>query len=200
MTVTFEADGSSAALGDRRRRLPRTAAAVATGLILVGALATTLTLRHSDRQYGPVQGGSFGGIYSARNLVSSPDNWSSRLAGGSDTTAQLIASLHNRGSHSVKVTAVETDDVVTDVRWSSYRTEPGGYVSGIETPWQGFPADIPAHGTIRLLITVHRPAYCRTGSDTTGSTYSGYHRVHWSSLLGSHTTTVNDGITNIQLC
>jgi hypothetical protein len=62
---------------------------------------------------------------------------------------------------------------------------------------------IPAHATIRLLITVHRPPYCRTrqrpvmGSD---EFYSGSHRVHWKSLLRSNITTIDDRIAHFRLC
>gem|GEM_PF-6450476 len=153
-----------------------------------------------DSRYGPIQNGSFG-IYS-QDLILQPDGSSHRFAESPAQTAQLVASLRNAGSHSVEITAIDRDDVVSDVRWSVLATVPGGYVSGLDTPWQNFPAEIPAHATIRLLITIHRPAYCQDGVSAANGNdlYSGSHRVHWKSLLGSHLTTIEDQLTSIDLC
>jgi hypothetical protein len=122
--------------------------------------------------------------------------------GSSEASARLLESLYNAGSHAVEVTAIDTDDVVTDVRWSELRTVPGGYISGISTPWREFPADLPAHTTIRLLITIRRPAYCHDSEFAVNGNdlYSGPHRVHWKSLLRSHVTTVDDQVRTIHLC
>jgi hypothetical protein len=80
---------------------------------------------------------------------------------------------------------------------------PGGSLDGQATPWRDFPAFVPAHGTIRLLITIHRPSGCRGRMvPRAGGFYSGYHRVHWESLFASHTTTIDDGMGDygIQVC
>ncbi len=109
--------------------------------------------------------------------------------------------MDNAGSRSVKVTAVETDDVVTRVRWSELSTTPGGPVSGMSTPWRDFPAAVPAHTTIRLLVTIHRPAHCQENQNPLGAVFhSGFYRVHWTSLLGNHITTIGDQGTDIRLC
>lgn len=61
-------------------------------------------------------------------------------------------------------------------------------------PGYAVPAIVPAYGTIRLLITIHRPSNCsaypkyRAVSD---ARYGGDHLVHWESLLHSHTTLVD---------
>jgi hypothetical protein len=202
MSATSDVTSTSAPPGGSPLGRRRTLAAVAA-FILAGALAIAITMRHLDHQYGPIQGGPFGGIYSAQDLVMKSDGPSGRLTGGPDATAQLLSSLDNVGSHSVKVTSIDTDDVVTNVRWSELRTQPGGPVSGISSPWRDFPAVIPANSTIRLLITIHRPMYCRTSDITLGGSdvpYSGSHRVHWKSLLHSHTTVIDDQIIGIQLC
>lgn len=185
----------------RLRRRPARMAAVAV-VILAGALVTIVATRSVDRRYGPIRSGPFGGIYSTQGLFSKPDDFSYRLLGRSDATAQLLASLNNTGSHSVKVTAIDTDDVVTKVRWSELHTAPGGSVSGNSTPWRDLPAVIPARSTIRLLITIRRPANCSADRTEPRSEdlYSGSHRVHWKSLLHTHTTSIDDQITNIRLC
>ncbi|MDQ1536860.1 MAG: hypothetical protein QOE58_1253 [Actinomycetota bacterium] len=201
MSAGVEVTNTSTSPGTARRRRRAVVAAVAV-LILAGALATIITTRQLDRRYGPIRSGPFGGIYSPQNLALKPDGLSYRLAGGPDATGQLLASLDNAGSHSVKVTAIDSDDVVTQVRWSELQTVPGGPVSGLSAPWRDFPAVILAHTTIRLLITIHRPTYCPANQITPDSDnyYSGSHRVHWTSLLHTHITTIDDQIANIQLC
>lgn len=195
---------SNASVPPARSRLKRrrTVVAASAAVLLAGLLATIITVRHLDHEYGPVGSGSFGGIYSAQNLVLEPAGPSGRLVGGPDATTQLLASLANAGSHSVEVTAIDTGEVVTDIRWSELHAVPGGVLSGLDTPWRDFPAVLPAHTAIRLLITIHRPMYCRTSQSTVGTDifYSGSYRVHWKSLLRSHVTAVNDHIATIQLC
>jgi hypothetical protein len=129
------------------------------------------------------------------------DGSSGQLTGGPDATAQLLASLDNAGSHSVKVTSIVTDFVATKIRWSEFHTVPGGSASGISTPWRDFPTVIPAHSTIRLLITIQRPAYCDSRQTSLGTeTYSGSHRMYWRSLLRSHITAFDDQTADIRLC
>ncbi|HEX8079388.1 MAG TPA: hypothetical protein VF557_04190 [Jatrophihabitans sp.] len=200
MSTTFEVTDTSTPSGSARLRRRRTVIAAVAVFMLV-ALAAIITWHHLDGKYGPIRSGPFGGIYSAQNLVMEPDASSPRLTGGPDATAQLLASLDNAGSHSVKVTSIDTDDVVTKVRWSELHTVPGGPVSGSSAPWRDFPAVIPAHTTIRLLITIQRPTYCQENKYQLGAVfYSGSYRVHWKSLLGSHITTIGDQIADIRLC
>jgi hypothetical protein len=198
---TSEVITSSAAPSGFRFRRRATVTAV-VGVLVAVALAAAVMVGYLDGESGPIRAGSFGGIYSVQDLVMSPDGFSSRLAEGPDATAQLMTSLDNAGSRKVEVMAIDTDAVVTDVRWSVLKTVPGGVISGLPTSWQKFPADIPAHTTIRLLISIHRPAYChqsRLAADG-DDLYGGSHRVHWKSLLRSHITTVDDQITGIHLC
>lgn len=169
-------------------------------------MTTTLTLRHLNQQYGPIEAGSFGGIYHSHqpDLVVNIFKSTGHLRARPDAEARLFTSLSNRGEHSVKVTSIDTDDIVTDITWANYRVVPGGSASGIFTPWREFPAIVPANGTIRLLLTIHRPAYCDRPSGTLqpGVFYSGFHVVHWDSLLGSNTTVIDDrlGDYNINVC
>jgi hypothetical protein len=173
-------------------------AAIAAAL-LACALVATISL-YLDGRYGPVEPGSFGGIYSEHSLDPGPDGSSDRLAATAGASAQLLESLTNTGSHQVEVTAIDTDDEVTDIRWSELRTVPGGYLSGIETPWHEFPARIPPHTTIRLLVTIHRPTSCGQLSGSGNRLYSGSHRVHWKSLLYRHITTVDDRVSTVYPC
>lgn len=168
--------------------------AIIAALLIAGGVTTLSILRHLDHQYGPVQAGSSWGPESERGLIFSKDGFSYRLADRPGATARFITLLDNVGGHSVTVTAIDTDDVATDIRWSTFRAVDGGSIFGVAAPWHQFPAVIPAQGTIRLLITVHRPAECGPDSKTGGVsslTYDGIHKVHWESLLHSHVTTVS---------
>lgn len=172
----------------------RTLAVAVTLVFLAGGLATVGTLRHLDGQYGPIQGGSFGGMYSDRGFVVSTDGFSYHLSAAPSASALMIASLDNPGAHSVKVTSIDTGDMVSNIRWSAYRFVAGGSNTGVETPWRAFPASVPAHGTIRLLITIHHPSNCSAYPKFQGvsdASYGGHHVVHWESLLHRHATLVD---------
>jgi hypothetical protein len=195
-------------LQPRLRRRHIVAALVAVALV-GGGLATFLELRHLDHRYGPVQQGFFGGLYSDTNFVFSKDGFSYSLSDTPGAAAQLISTLSNLGDHSVKVTSIDTDRVVSSIRWSSYRFGTDQNVEGVDTPWRPFPAIVPAHGTIRLLITIQHPGNCGSyppgepsQSSNIGQYYSGLHTVHWDSLLHSHSTVIDDGIEerNIRVC
>jgi len=176
------------AKGTRRRRRSIFLAVVLL-VLLSGGLATGLTLRHLDRQYGPLQPGTFYGPYRDKGFdFHEKDGVRFRLQAAPDATGQLIAAVHNDGAHSVKITSIETDSATSKIQWSRYRVVSGGYVSGVDTPWRAFPAVVPAHGTIRLLVTIHHPSYCRQYADVREATYDAAHWVHWESLLHSHRT------------
>jgi hypothetical protein len=199
MTTTAE-DAPRAVERSKRRIIVAGLAAT----LIVGCLVTVGTLRHLDHQYGPPQSGAFGGVYSDRGFVFGKDGTSYRLADPPGATAELIGSIDDRGAHSVRITSVDRGGAVGDVRWSVYRLRNGGAISGEPTPWHGFPAVVPAHGTIRLLITIHHPDNCAadpTNHDASLGTYDGGLTVHWESLLHSHTSRVYavDG-ENIRVC
>ena len=189
---------SAARSAFRRKRI------VVVILVLALGLAVGITLLHLDDRYGPISTGAFGGPYASRNLIVSPDGSSVRLASAPGATADLLESVENTGAHSVTITSIDTDGIVTAIRWSTYRMVPGGYVSGVETPWHSFPAVIPAHGTLRLLVTIHRSnAYCQaTQPGTLTAYYTGQHLVHWESLLRSHASTIGGDLDGrmIQIC
>ena len=174
----------------------RRSAVLAAVVVVVAGLVAFLALRSVDHRYGPIEAGNFGGLYSQRNFVADADGSSYRLASAPGVSGQLMASVSNAGAHSVEITSIDTDDVVSGIRWSSYRMVPGGYVSGVSTPWRAFPATVPAHGVIRLLITIHHPANCSSYEPGTAN-YSGLHTVHWKSLLRSHSTVIDDGLEDI---
>jgi hypothetical protein len=199
MNVTVGVTDNPAPSATRRSGRRRAVVAAIVAALLACALAASITM-YLDRRYGPIEPGSFGGVYSEQNLVPSPDDSSYRLAASTGASAELLESLTNTGAHQVEVTAIDTDDVVTDIRWSELRTVPGGYLSGISTPWQKFPARIPAHTTIRLLGTIHRPTYCSQIEAGSTDSYGGFHRVHWKSLLRRHVTTVEDQVREVHVC
>lgn len=170
-------------------------------VVVTLAVASGVVLRYLDGRYGPVERGHFSGPLSDHGLVWSKDESSYRLASAPGTTATFIASLDNSGSHSVEIASIEPPSEVSDVRWSVYRFVPGGYVSGVNTRWRSFPATVPAHGTIRLVLTVHRPA-CTANSQGSGgaAAYDGSVRVTWKSLLGTHATSAKVLLRPIPLC
>lgn len=182
---------------------PRRTKAVLAILAVVASLAVAsgVVLRYLDGRYGPVEGGSFSGPLSDHGLVSSKKGFSYRLASTPGTTATFIASLANSGSHSVEITSLEPPSEVSDVRWSVFHLVPGGNVEGVDTPWRSFPATVPAHGTIRLLLTVHRPACTASGPGGGFSvSYDGTVLVHWRSLLHTHATFAKALIRSFRIC
>ena len=171
-----------------RRRI-----AVLAVVVVAAGLVAFFAGRTLDHRYGPIQAGDFAGQYSGRNFVGSTDGYFYHLASTPGVSGQLIASVSNAGAHSVEITSIDTDDVVSAIRWSSYRMVPGGNIEGEDTPWRAFPATVPAHGVVRLLITIHHPANCNSYEPGTAN-YSGLHTVHWDSLLHSHSTEIDDGL------
>jgi hypothetical protein len=168
-------------------------AVAAAVVVLAGGLTTLGVLRHLDHQYGPIQGGSGYGTYSDRGFVSDRNGLSYHLSETPGATARLIAFLDNRGAHSVKITSIENGDMVRQIRWSVYRVVNGGSAFGVATAWHAFPAIVPAHGSIRLLITLQHPSNCSAYPKYRGVrdvTYTGGHLVHWESLLHKHTSLV----------
>ena len=123
------------------------------------------------------------------------------MASAPGTTVQMVALLGDTGSHTVKVSSVDADPVLARVQWSTYRTVPEGSVQGVDTPWRSFPATIPAHGYVRLLLTLRRPASCkafyRLHSD---GAYDGSLQVHWRSLLRAHTDDVEALLDPLTIC
>ncbi len=59
-------------------------------------------------------------------------------------------------------------------------------MDGVHAPWRAFPAVIPAHGTIRLLITTHPNNCSQFPNDE--EQYAADHWVDWESLLHTHRT------------
>lgn len=96
-----------------------------------------------------------------------------------------MAQIENHGSHDVVVTSVDPVAPAVRVQWSDYVFRPGGDSTGQARPWQDFPARSPAHGMIRLLVTIRKPQQCGPGEP-----YQSKVNVHWNSLLGSNTTTI----------
>lgn len=153
------------------------------------AVGTGLGLNYFDGRYGPVEDGSFGGPLTNRGLVFTTNGFSYRLASTPGATAQIVGSLRNSGSQSVAISSVDIPLGVTEVRWAVYAPVPGGSVEGADTPWQVFPATVPASGQIKLLVTVRRPADCTAYRYRVGrSDYDGHLVVKWNSLLHTHTS------------
>jgi len=200
MTTTGEP--GAAPLVDPARRRRRLIAAIAAAVLVAAGGVTVGIARHLDHEYGPLQSGPFSAPYSERAFVFSKDGFSYRLVRSPGATGRLWGSLSNVGDHSVKVTSIDRGSMVTDIRWSIWRVVNGGPITGEDSPWRHFPVIVPAQGTIRLVITIHRPVDCGAHPTVPGGnpeSYSGYHHVHWESLLHDHTSDVqifnrDDGI------
>jgi hypothetical protein len=177
--------------------------AIAASVVLIAGLVTFLATRHLDGQYGPIDSGNTAGPYTLRNVVTGKDRFSTRLSTVPGASAQFFQLVGNEGSHSVEITSMPTDSIVSDIRWSIYRTTATGSNLGDNEPWHHFPAIVPADGQIRLLVTIHRPASCRNRPESTSvqTDYIGYHVVHWQSLLHDHTSTIQfPSDYGIQVC
>ncbi|UIJ35994.1 hypothetical protein [Allobranchiibius sp. GilTou73] len=158
--------------------------------VLVVCAAVALLLVALDHRYGPLQGGSFSGPV-ANDLAFINEDSSYRLTSAPGTTGQVIGSLYNPGSHAVTIRSASAGDMAPaiGVQWSVFHTVPDGSAFGVDTPWHSFPATIPAQGTIRLLLTLHRPSTCPpNASFRTDSTFDGSLLLRWKSLLRTHTT------------
>lgn len=176
-----------------KRRVSRRTKAVSMVLVIVVviAVASGILVRFLDGRYGPIGGGFTAGPVSERGLVISKDGFSSRMASAPGTTVQMVALLEDTGSHTVKVSSVDADTAVTGVQWSTYRTALEGNVQGVDTAWRAFPATIPAHGFVRLLLTLRRPASCVAYDRLHGDgAYDGSLQVHWRSLIRAHSDNV----------
>lgn len=138
---------------------------------------------------------------SERGLIYSKDGFSYRLATQAGSTAHMVAALENSGSHAVRISSAVGGPGTTGVQWSTYRTVPDGSVFGVDAPWRSFPATIPPHGTIRLLLTVRRPADCRTFIAHYGvGTDDGWVDVHWRSLLHTNTSSLQVLLDPLTIC
>ncbi|MBO1766996.1 hypothetical protein [Allobranchiibius sp. GilTou38] len=170
--------------------------------VLVVCAAVALLLVALDHRYGPLQGGSFSGPV-ANDLAFINEDSSYRLTSAPGTTGQVIGSLYNPGSHAVTIRSASAGDMapVIGVQWSVFHTVPDGSVFGVDTPWHSFPATIPAQGTIRLLLTLHRPTTCPPNAGfRTDSTFDNSLLLRWKSLLRTHTTFVDNVTLPIKIC
>lgn len=187
----------------RRRRRGVLGAAV-LAIVLVLGVAGMLTVRHLDGRYGPIEPGMFSGPVNPDQLAAS-NGRTGRLLPGPSASVQMMSSLRNGGSHAVTVSSVDYPQfhaAVSGIRWSTWKPIPGGYVSGASTPWHSFPATIPSDWTIRLLISVHRPADCASylRSASAAGTYDGTVKVRWKSLLGYHDTYLTGLTESVKVC
>ncbi len=168
----------------------------ACSIVALAVVAAAVALVVSDRRYGPVTGGNFGGIVSA-GAFSAGSSGDYRLTA---TRGQVMEALYNNGSHAITITSMSSQREVSQIRWSPFTIVGGGTLGPQGAQWQDFPAVIPAHGVIRLLVTVHKPANCPPQSEHVAVPYRPVHEVRWKSLLWSHSTSLRDVMVTIDLC
>jgi hypothetical protein len=206
MTLLTEAGPRPAVQPRHRPRFLRLRLLLVLAAVIVVAigLTTWLVLRSFDNDYGPIGSVSWGGPYSLRGFDTGHGD-TLRLSAEPGARGQLFDALRNEGSHSVKVTSVNGDMSIVQLKWSKYHIANGDSIFGVDAPWRDFPATIPAHGMIRLQVTISRPSLCRSmpKHGPGGLFYSGTYQVHWQSLLGSRTSTVQTTYAydySVQLC
>jgi hypothetical protein len=206
MADTLVPPGAPAPARARRSTAMRVVIAVSVVAVVAAGLCVYLVVRHVerarlDRHYGPVVSGPAAGAYSLRNIDPGPEGLIGRLSTDPGATAVAFETLHNDGSHAVVITSIATDAVVSRVRWSTY--SPTTTNLGDPAPWRTFPATVAPHGTIRLLVTIHRPATCagKPYGNQIRVTFVGGLEVRWTSLLASHETAISWlGTEGIQVC
>jgi hypothetical protein len=175
----------------RRTRLTIWASIAFVVLLAVG-LGVGLKLTALDDDYGPLTSGSTGGIGLAAGVREDADGFSNaRLVTPGNRTTRVFSSLGNDGSHSVVVTSVENDDITVGAQWAPWPGN-GGEIFGPQTHWRAFPATVRADSEVLLRVTIRRPPHCQDKpmQRGAGEFYDGTHVVHWESLLGDHTTTI----------
>lgn len=171
-----------------RRRRPPMWLWVLTAVVAVAVIAgiiVWLNLDAADSRYGPIRAGSFAGEYTHEHLANGPDG-TTYIAGPAGTEVTRMYSLANDGSRNVKITSVGLGPAAVSAQWSPWILLPGGLDYGKNTRARGFPAVVPAHSEIRLLITIRK--------STCTDQHVGYAPVvdvHWDSLLHSHSTEID---------
>lgn len=112
-----------------------------------------------------------------------------RMVGGPGAEFHVLFGVDNNGSFAVHIDKVifGPDPAQVAAQWSPFRFQPGGDVSGEALPLRNFGATIPAHGRIRVVITLRQPN-CANGA-WAGWSFRAI-TVKWSALLHTHTTTL----------
>lgn len=197
LTVTPPSTPPSRQRWSRRRCLSVLGGAV-LGVILALGVAGMITVRHMDGQYGPVSAGPASGPYAG--FPTRPQS-----APTPGATGQVFATLSNYGSHAVTISGLrygQYRDLVIDIQWSTWNLAPEGSIFGVDTPWHSFPATVPGNGSIRVLISIRRPADCGNfqGMGVGGDYFNGGMVVQWKSLLHTHSTDVAAMTQPIKVC
>jgi hypothetical protein len=197
---------SPIAWSSRTRRTRVTiGASIAFVVLLVAGLGVGLTLKSWDDDYGPITPGSTGGAGLATGVRKDADGFSNaRLVTTGNRTTRVFSSVGNGGSHSVVVTGMEKGDITVGTQWAPW-PQAGGEIFGPQTRWRAFPATIGAGSQILLRVTIRRPPHCQDQPMQVGAGqfYSYTHVVHWKSLLGDHTSTIDSSQFSedgIQVC
>ena len=170
----------------RRTRL-RIAIGVALAVLLLGGVGFGIGYWRYAATYAPLQPGSFGGPYGAGSqyfrLATTDLGDEIYVAGPTGAESGYVLQLVNDGSHDVTVTGYERLPAVASVRWSPYVFHAGGNGFGVRLPLRGLPARIPAHESIKIVLTLQHP-----NCDVNGG-YGSMTEIplHWTALGVHHT-------------
>lgn len=105
------------------------------------------------------------------------------VAGANGSRSGYLVQLENNGSHPVTVTGFDKRWVIRRLQWSPYVLRPGGNAAGAPLPLRGLPAQIPAHRSIRLVLTLQRPN-CRPDAGYGSATSF---LLYWQAMGVHHT-------------
>jgi hypothetical protein len=165
--VTTTVVGSAQQSADHPRSRRRIAIGIGVGVALVAIVAALGFWRYAAT-YAPLENAGWAGPYHvtgqpdvARHSTDLGDEL--YLRGPVGTEAQWITGIWNNGSHAVTIDSYLNNGLVTRVQWTPYVLQPGGDVTGRRLPPRSLPAEIGPHQTIRVLITVRKPAGCSNG-------------------------------------
>jgi hypothetical protein len=169
-------------------------------LAVVGAGGVSLAYVVS---YNPplTPAGYWGPAPGSVNRVAGPASGPSthgRVIGPARTEVQIVFGIRSDGRFDVRVDRIDLNQYVVAAQWSEYHLSPGGSISGDDRPWRAFPSKLPAHGQIRILVTIRQPD-CTINSNK-GSVVQ-HVTVHWHALGIGHSTPIDIGIgEQIDLC
>ena len=171
----------------RRYTRLRIAIGVALAVLLLGGVGFGIGYWRYAATYAPLQSGSFSGPYGAGSryfrIATTDLGDEIYIAGPTGAESGYVLQLLNDGSHAVTVTGYDRLPAVASVRWSRYVFHAGGNGFGVRLPLRGLPAQIPAHKSIKIVLTLQHPKCDVNGGYGSMTEIA----LHWTALGVQHT-------------